>query len=138
MYAIAIALCVSLLSSSSAIAQNLTETPAPAEPAPIDPEKLPVSLGRIRLKLSAPADKTSGLKIEQMIEVVGVAPPIELWTEEERAKMAHGPSPFGPPTQKEILDVITPQEFKRYPMDLNALMQWLKQKLGDSDSKRTE
>ena len=140
MYAIAIALCVLLLSGSSAFAQSPSQTPAPApaEAASIDPEKLPIDIGRIRLKLALPADKPSALRIERMIEVVGVAPPIVLWTEEERAKLVNGPSPFGPPTQRQILDLTTPQEFKRYPMDLNALMRWLSEKLGDSESKKPE
>ena len=119
MYAIAVALCVLVLSSSFAFAQNQQ----------VDPEKLPVSIGRIRLRLSEPAPKPPVLKIQTTIEVVGVAPPIELWTPEEKAKFVHGPAPWGPPSQKDILDIVTPQEFKHYPMDLNALMQWLAEKL---------
>lgn len=121
MHAIAVALCVIALSGSAVFAQ--------AEQ--VDPEKLPVSLERIRLKLSVPSDKKSTLKIERIIEVVGVAPPIEFWTPADKRNVLRGPSPFGPPTQKEILDVTTPQEFKRYPIDLNALYKWLAGKTED-------
>ena len=130
MYAIAIALCVLVFGVSSASAQN--------PPPPVDPEKLPIDIGRIRLQLSRPAEKPSALRIERMIEVVGVAPPIVLWTDAEKAKLVNGPNPFGPPTQKQILDLNTPQEFKRYPMDLNALMRWLSEKLDDSESKKPD
>jgi hypothetical protein len=116
---LALALCVLVLSDSSAFAQSQQ----------IDPEKLPVSIGRIRLRLSEPAPKSPALKIHTTIEVVGVAPPIELWTPAEKANLARGPAPWGPPNQKDILDIVTPQEFKRYPMDLNALMQWLAERL---------
>jgi hypothetical protein len=138
MYALAIALCVLAFTGSNAFAQSPPATPAPVDPVAIDPEKLPGSVGRIRLKLSRPAEKKTSLKIQEMIEVSAVAPPIVLWTEEEKASLVHGPAPFGPPTQKDILDLTTPQEFKRYPMDLNALMQWLAEKLGESRSKQTE
>ena len=119
MYAIAVALCVLMLGSSSAFAQ----TPQ------IDPEKLPVDIGRIRLQLADPSPRKPALKIQQVIEVVGVAPPIELWNPAETKNLSRGPAPWGPPTQKDILDLVTPQEFKTYPMDLNALMQWLAEKL---------
>ena len=137
MYAIAIALCVLLLCGSPVGAQNQPATPAPARPSdPIDPQAVPVSVERIRKELSQPPDKTAGLRIERIVEVVGVAPPITLWSPEERARMATGPSPFGAPTHRQMLDLNTPQEFKRYPMDLNALMRWLAEKLGDSSKER--
>ena len=139
MYAIAIALCVLALSGSSAYAQN---QPSPAVPptraAPTDTATLPTSLDRIRKELAVPADKAPGIRIARIVEVVGVAPPIVLWTEEERAQLTRGPSPFGAPTHREMLDLNTPLEFKRYPMDLNAVMRWLADKLGDSGSKERE
>jgi hypothetical protein len=141
MYAVAIALCVLALSGSSAFAQSSQPPPAPAAPAagaPVDGEKLPVSIGRIRLQLTqAPETKSSGLKIQAIVEVVGKAPPIVLW-DPNIVKLTTGPIPFGAPTQRDILDLTTPQEFKRYPMDLNALMQWLAEKLGDKSEKKSE
>jgi hypothetical protein len=139
MYAIAIALCVLALSGASAYAQNQPTPAAPAAPAaPANPEKLPTSLDRIRKELAVPADKAPGIRIARIVEVVGVAPPIVLWTEEERAQLTRGPSRIGAPTHKEMLDLNTPLEFKRYPMDLNAVMRWLADKLGDGSSKERE
>lgn len=116
-----------------------------AKPPVVDPTKLPVSLGRIRLELAEkPATKTSGLKIQETIEVVGVAPKVQLWNP-ETAKLATGPVPWGAPTHRDFIDLVTPQEFKNYPMDMNALVQWLLQHLADktgkkdgTDSKSTE
>jgi hypothetical protein len=120
MRATALVLCVLVLVGVNALAQDQQ----------VDTEKLPSSIGRIRLKLAAPSPQTPVLKIQRIIEVVGVAPPIELWTPEEKKQFIRGPAPWGPPTQKDILDIVTPQEFKsNYPMDLNALMQWLSEKL---------
>jgi hypothetical protein len=137
MHAIAIALCVMVLHASAVFAQNgppaaapaVTPSPEPQPAAPVDPEKLPVSIERIRLQLShAPATKTFRISIQETVEVVGKAPPLQLWTP-ENAKLAFGPVPYGAPTHKDFIALHTPEEFKRYPMDLNALMLWLMEQL---------
>jgi hypothetical protein len=90
-----------------------------------------VSLDRIRSQLAdMPSSTKGGLKIQTTVEVVGVAPPIELWDPAEAKQALTGPAPFGPPTHKDFLELTTPQEFKRYPFDMNALMRWLADKLG--------
>jgi hypothetical protein len=120
-----VALCVLAFSATRASAQT----------APVDPAKLPVSLERIRQQLAdQPETKTSGLKIQESIEVVGVAPKSQLWNP-ETAKLATGPVPWGAPTHRDFIDLVTPQEYKVYPMDLNALVQWLLQRLGDKTAK---
>ncbi|MSO56998.1 MAG: hypothetical protein EXQ55_08795 [Acidobacteria bacterium] len=126
MKVVATVLCVLIIQVAGVLAQA-ADPPAPT----FAPEKLPVSIERIRLQLkAAPPTKFAGLRIEQTIEVVGVAPKVLLWNP-GTAKLANGPVPFGAPTQKDILDLITPQEFKRYPVDLNALMRWLAERLGE-------
>ena len=127
--------------TAGAFAQASAPDPPPAEatqdaPAPaVDAAKLGVSLDRIRLQLAVkPPTKSSGLKIQETIEVVGVAPKIELWNP-ETAKLATGPVPWGAPTHRDFIDLVTPKEFKNYPMDMNALMQWLMQHLGDKTAK---
>jgi len=126
--------------TACAYAQASSPDPPPAEatqeaPAPVvDPAKLGVSLDRIRIQLAVPATKTSGLKIQETIEVVGVAPKIELWNP-ETAKLATGPVPWGAPTHRDFIDLVTPKEFKTYPMDLNALVQWLMQHVADKTDK---
>lgn len=130
-----------VLHAATALAQSPPSAPsggaeaaASAKPAPvaqIDPEKLPVSIGRIRLQLKiAPPSKSSGLRIQETIEVVGVAPKLELWSP-ETAKLATGPVPYGAPTHKEFMDLVTPQDFKTYPFDMNALIQWLLEHVGE-------
>jgi hypothetical protein len=140
-------LCIVVAPTASAYEQAPAPDPPSAEvtqePTPaVDPTKLGVSLDRIRIQLAAkPAAKTSGLKIQETIEVVGVAPKIELWNP-ETAKLATGPVPWGAPTHRDFIDLVTPKEFKNYPMDMNALVQWLLQHLGDktgkSENKTTE
>jgi hypothetical protein len=127
--------------TACAYAQASAPDPPPAEatqeaPAPVvDPAKLGVSLERIRIQLATkPAAKSSGLKIQETIEVVGVAPKIELWNP-ATAKLATGPVPWGAPTHRDFIDLVTPKEFKSYPMDMNALVQWLMQHLADKTDK---
>jgi hypothetical protein len=143
MHAIAIALCVIILYGSPAFAQNEAAVTAPAaapssesqHAPPVDPEKLPVSIGRIRLQLAhAPSNRKFKLEIRETVEVVGVAPKIPLWPA-ETAKLAFGPVPYGAPTHKDFIALHTPEEFKSYPMDLNALMLWLMEQL---NKKKTE
>lgn len=148
MKGLAVALCVLGLHASSVSAQTAATAPStdttPAPPAPatsvaveIDPAKLPVSLKHIRLQLAVkPETKTSGLKIVETIEVVGIAPKIEFW-DPETAKLATGPVPWGAPTHRDFIDLVTPQEFKNYPIDINALMQWLMQKLAEKTAKKS-
>ena len=115
-------------SSGSAEPAAVPATPAASAPAAgpqVDPEKLPVSIDRIRQQLlTAPATRDWGVRIHETVQVVGVAPKIELWNP-ETAKLATGPVPYGAPTHKEFIDLVTPQEFKTYPADINALIQWL-------------
>ena len=133
-------LCIFAMPAPCAYAQAAASDSAAAEatqeaPPVVDPAKLGVSLERIRIQLAAkPATKTSGLKIQETIEVVGVAPKIELWNP-ATAKLATGPVPWGAPTHRDFIDLVTPKEFKTYPMDMNALVQWLLQHLADKTGK---
>jgi hypothetical protein len=138
LHVLGVGLCLAAFDTAGLSAQTAAADPSPSattpapttSPAPeIDPSKLGVSLDRVRGALAQPPpSKTAGLRIQETIEVVGKAPKPLFWNP-ETAKLAHGPVPFGAPTQKDILNLITPQDFKTYPMDLNALMQWLMEHL---------
>jgi hypothetical protein len=139
LHVLGVGLCLAAFDTAGLSAQTAASDPSPSAttPAPptstapeIDPSKLGVSLDRVRGALAQPPpSKTSGLRIQETIEVVGKAPKPLFWNP-ETAKLAHGPVPFGAPTQKDILNLITPQDFKTYPIDINALAQWLLAHLG--------
>ena len=59
----------------------------------------------------------------------------ETVNDKETAKLATGPVPWGAPTHKDFIDLVTPQEFKNYPIDINSLMQWLMQHLAEKRAK---
>ena len=116
--------------SSADVATQPAQAAAEAAHDPqIDPAKLPVSLGRIRAQLAqAPPTKFAGLKIQETVEVVGIAPKQPLWKPED-AKLATGPVPWGAPTHKDFYLLNTPQEYRTPAIDINALVQWLLQVL---------
>ena len=137
--------CVLVAHTAIASAQSTAPEPA-ADPkstdaaasTSIDGAKLGVSFDRIRIQLATkPETKvTNGLKIEETIQVIGTAPKTQLW-DPETAKLATGPVPWGAPTHRDFIDLVTPQEFKTYPMDLNALLQWLMQRLAEKTEKKS-
>lgn len=129
----------SMLNVSAVCAQTVSDPPsadpppasttAPAPAASIDATKMGISFDRVRIQLAQPAPtKTTGLKIQETIEVVGKAPKLELWNR-QTANLTSAAVPFGAPTQKDIMKLIVPKEFQTYPFDMNALLQWLMEHL---------
>ena len=97
----------------------------PAPRAPIDVDRLPIDLSRIQreLKQSQDREERDGLNLRYHIQVVGLAPPIDLFIEGEN--LLTGPVPYGAPTHREVVDHITPLPFRSPIMDFGALIRWL-------------
>lgn len=111
------------------------EPPAPA-PAPaqnpsetVDVSKLGVSVARIRRELwRAEAKERSGggpLMLEFTVEVFGTAPKISLL---ENFPLT-GPVPYGGPTHREVVDFLTPQEYRSPTIPFSAMAVWAAQQL---------
>jgi hypothetical protein len=104
-----------------------------AETAPggsIDVDRLPVDLGRIRRELKQSPDGSEtreGLRLRYFLQIYGTAPTLQLFTEADN--LVSGPVPYGAPTHQEILNVITPQEFRTPVMDFGNLFRVLSEKL---------
>src|SRR5688500_6187678 len=86
---------------------------------------LPISLHRIHRELqqSSSTESREGLRLRYQIDVYGRAPAIEFFTEADNLR--NGPVPYGGPTHKEMLYMMTPQEFRAPVMDFTAFMLWL-------------
>lgn len=95
---------------------------------PVDVDRLPISVLRIQRQLrhATVREERDGLKLRYFVDVYGQAPPIELFIKGEN--LVTGPVPYGAPTHQEILNVITPQEFRAPVMDFRALLDWLAKK----------
>lgn len=92
---------------------------------PLDVSRLPVDLERVQrgLRQSAVREEREGLNLRYTVEVYGQAPPIVLFGPE--ASLGTGPVPYGAPTHREMIDHVTPKEFRAPAADLSALLRWL-------------
>ena len=91
----------------------------------VDVSKLPVNLERIQRQLQQATvrENQDGLNLSFFVDVYGRAPRIELWAPEQN--LMTGPAPYGAPTHRQILEQITPQEFRAPAADFSALIRWL-------------
>lgn len=93
-----------------AAAQGQGSAPAPA-PA-VDVNRLPINMERIQRKLrqAAVREERDGLNLKYMVDVFGQAPPIQYFA--LREDLRNGPVPYGAPTHRQMVDAVTPQEYR--------------------------
>jgi hypothetical protein len=110
--------------AQSVVALNTAVAPPPSA-APVDVSRLPISLRRIErsLRQSAIREERDGLNLRYFVDVYAKAPALVLFTKEDN--LLTGPVPYGGPTHREMLDMITPQEHRAPAADFGALMRWL-------------
>jgi hypothetical protein len=115
--------------AASVIALSLS-APAAAQqqPAPqrqIDVDRLPLNLNRIQRQLRHATDleQREGLNLRYRIQIYGMAPPLQIFNEE--SNLVNGPVPYGAPTHRELINHVTPQEFRAPVADFSALIRWL-------------
>ena len=139
-FAVAVASTVSAQEPPNEPQTNPEVTPAPE---PVNPDQLGVSIDRIRLRFSRESlfdnvfDPTK-LKLTAYVDVVGKAPTIRLFGLDARAvkeQLTSRAVPFGAPTHQDIIQLVTPIEFRTPPMDLTALINWLSQQFQKTDEK---
>ena len=94
------------------------------EPA-VDVSRLPLNLDRIQraLRQSAIREEREGLNLRFVVEVYGQAPPFVLFGPEDN--LVHGPVPYGAPTHKDMIEHVTPKEYRAPAADFSALVRWL-------------
>ena len=97
----------------------------------VDVGKLPVNLERIQRQLqqSSIREERDGLRLRYFVPVFGQAPRIELFTRQDNLET--GPVPYGAPSHREMIQAVTPQEFRAPAADLGALFRWLSDKAKD-------
>lgn len=101
----------------------------------VDPSKMGVDLSRIKRELvqAQQADSSDDpLRLQFNVQVVGIAPRIDVL---EGFSM-DGAVPYGPPTHREVLNVLTPQEFRSPVIPFYSLAVLAAQKLSDYSKKR--
>jgi hypothetical protein len=118
----------------AALFSSALALPAAAQDT-VDVGKLPVNLERIQRQLQQASvrEERDGLNLRYVVDVFGRAPQIELFTKEENLK--DGPVPYGAPTHRQMIEAITPQEYRAPAADFGALFRWLADKAKDKSSK---
>ncbi len=91
----------------------------------VDVSRLPLNLDRIQraLRQSAIREERQGLNFRYVVEVHGQAPPIVFFGPE--ANLVYGPVPYGAPTHREMIEHVTPKEYRAPAADFSALLRWL-------------
>src|SRR5688500_296088 len=116
--------------TDAAEAQSVVALSTPAAPAAtaapaIDVSRLPIDLRRIEksFRQTTIREERDGLNLRYFVDVYAKAPNIVLFTKEDN--LLTGPVPYGGPTHREMLDMITPQEHRAPAADMGALFRWL-------------
>ena len=113
--------------ADTAAAQSVVALAAPAATAAatVDVSRLPIDLKRIeqRFRATTIREERDGLNLRYFVDVYAKAPDIVLFTKEDN--LLSGPVPYGGPTHREMLDMITPKEHRAPAADLGALFRWL-------------
>jgi hypothetical protein len=136
-------LLFSLIQAAGAAAQSgSADDPAargdgakPAE-STVDVSRLPINMDRIKrqVRQSTVRDESDGLRLRYVVDVFGQAPRIELFGGLENGLT--GPAPYGAPTHKDMLQIMTPQEFSAPAANFGNLFRWLADKAkSNSDNK---
>ena len=91
----------------------------------VDVSQLPINLDRVQRKLqqSSVREEREGLNLRYIIEVFGQAPALVIFSKEDN--LVNGPFPHGAPTHREMIEHVTPKEYRAPAADIGALIRWL-------------
>jgi hypothetical protein len=91
----------------------------------VDATKLPVNLDRLQQKVkeSVAREENTGFTLRYTVDVFAPAPRIQLFQPDDNLRF--GAPRFAVPTHQQMMDVVTPQEFRSPVMDFSNLMRWL-------------
>lgn len=80
----------------------------------IDVSRLPIDVQRIeqRFRQGQIREEGSGLNLRYFVDVFAKAPNLVLFTKEDNLR--YGPVPYGGPTHSEMLEVMTPRQFRNH------------------------
>jgi hypothetical protein len=95
-----------------------------AQQTSVDVKRLPIDLTKVtrELRQSAATESHNGLHIRYTVDVYGQAPRIELFNKQDNLG---GPAPYGAPTHQEMINHVTPQEYRAPYADIGSLIRWL-------------
>jgi hypothetical protein len=94
----------------------------------VDVDRLPIDVGRIQreLRQSAERNENEGLRLRYFVDVYGQAPPLVIFGPQDN--LVDGPVPYGAPTHREMVEHVTPRDYRPMAWDLNSLYRWLSER----------
>ena len=97
------------LAQASASAATEPAESVPVANSGIDAKKLPINFQRLQreFKQATSQQTGSGLNLQYFIEVFAPAPQLVVFTREDNLR--YGPVPYGAPTHRDMLYMLTPQ-----------------------------
>jgi len=113
---------------AAAFLSTILALPAAAQDN-VDVGKLPLDLARIQkqLKQSTVREDREGLNLRYFVPVYGQAPRIDLFPNREPG-LFPAPPPYGAPTHSQMIQQVTPQEYRAPAADFSALARWFSDK----------
>ncbi len=95
----------------------------------VNVDRLPLDLVRLERQLNQSVERENwdGFRLRYVVEVYGKAPKIQFF--DPKDVLPGAPIAYGAPTHKEMVEVMTPKEYRAPAMDFSALMRWLEEKL---------
>jgi hypothetical protein len=113
---------------AAAFLSTILALPAAAQDN-VDVGKLPLDLARIQkqLKQSTVREDREGLNLRYFVPVYGQAPRIDLFPNREPGLFT-APPPYGAPTHSQMIQQVTPQEYRAPAADFSALARWFSDK----------
>src|SRR5918996_4086426 len=107
------------------LALMMTSSAVHAQEVVVDVSRLPINLEKIQreLRQSAEREERQGLNIRYIIDVYAPAPPLVFIGPE--FDLTYGPVPQSAPTHKEMIEHVTPKEYRAPAADFSALLRWL-------------
>jgi hypothetical protein len=117
---------------AAAFLSSLLALPAAAQDNSVDVAKLPLNLTRIQKQVQQTnvREERDGLNLRYFVPVYGQAPRIELFPNREPGLFT-GPPPYGAPTHRQIIEQVTPQEYRAPAADFSSLFRWFADKSRD-------
>jgi len=93
---------------------------------------LPLNLSRIQKQLqqSNVREDRDGLNLRYFVPVYGQAPRIDIFPNREPGLFT-GPPPYGAPTHRQMIEQVTPQEYRAPAADFSSLFRWFADKSKD-------
>jgi hypothetical protein len=80
----------------------------------IDVSRLPIDLQRIenRFRQGQIREERDGLNLRYFVDVFAKGPQLQIFTKEDN--LEYGPVPYGAPTHREMVNMITPPQFRNH------------------------